>query len=356
MWGAIQMKISAGGCVLLAYIIAGSSNGYCQTPTYASGVIPDDSRLKIIYDGDMQAVVKVVTGSSDVRVGPFRARIPNSRDQPVSAGYHLEVTYDGETVSGSERQTSATRGASGSGSFRGTRSGDQCAIVTAEGHRYTARCTIDLFEYQDNYADPRGQNVKSHYTARRTGKVIDLVEQERQQAAARAEAEKKAAAQRAEDQLLLADTKAKALRGDALAMFRLGDAYHEGKLGLQRDFNLAMSWYERGTSLGFAMAAWRIEKMYNEGEGVKPSGSRVFQYRMACANAKPEGAFKFGLYQDMRKIYEDIRTTCMRFTGEALYEGNGVVRNEQQALIYFRRCAERGEDDCIKWMNEHGAN
>lgn len=161
--------------------------------------IPDGARLKVTYQGAISgtATVKDRSRNSSVTIGGFRANIEGTRNIPVQAGYTVVVTYEGATFTGVETQTSDQAFLRGTFNFRGVRQGNSCSVTYPNGTGFTARCTQREFTYDQSMTDPSGQKAVLHVASTGT-QVIDLVEQERQNAIARAEAERQRAAEQAE--------------------------------------------------------------------------------------------------------------------------------------------------------------
>lgn len=169
------------------------SNASAQTPT---SVLSDSARLRITYEGYMEGSAKVQDRSrnTQLRFGNSKITLNGTRTVPIQASYYIEVTYEGNRVSATDYQKSDIPGVTARGTFTGTRNGDVCNLITNDGYKITATCNADRFEYEFNYTNPNGQEIKSYYSANKT-KIVDIAEEERiKDAAAKAEAERLRAA------------------------------------------------------------------------------------------------------------------------------------------------------------------
>lgn len=171
-----------------------TSDGKRTITTAPAGNPPpeDDSidqafRGKITYEGYMEGNVSFEERSrTRLRVGDFSIPLANHRNVPVHASYTVDVEYNGNMVNGTERQTSDIPGVSGTGTFRGTRRGSMCDVVSSDGIRVRATCTGDLFVFDMDYVNGQQQHVVAHVEGRQTA-LVDYLERDRQTAAAQAE-------------------------------------------------------------------------------------------------------------------------------------------------------------------------
>lgn len=112
--------------------------------------------------------------------------------------------------------------------------------------------------------------------------------------------------------------------GNAEAQFEMGSFYYNG-IYVERDFNMAFSWYNKAAMNGNATAIDNCGIAYIEGIGVDINHSKAVEYfeRGAALNYAPS-IFNLGV------SYEN---------------GNGVEQNSVRASKLFRQAAELGDGD-----------
>ncbi len=171
---------------------------FCVAPSvvYAQSddTIPPDFRGKIVYDGVVDGSAEV-QGRGGAHIGLFgvNVNIPTTQSVPFHSSDHQEIEFSGNTFRG----TGLIRGTfNGSGSFSGTRRGEYCDSVDQNGRHSVFRCTLSAVVGDDDYVNPQGQHVKSHTESQRTS-LIDYMQRDREQAAARAGQARKDAQQAA---------------------------------------------------------------------------------------------------------------------------------------------------------------
>ncbi|WP_298099255.1 hypothetical protein [Brevundimonas sp.] len=169
-------------CFVSTFLFATTfhSFSYAQV-TDVSSVFAQGGHVRITYDGQMQ--------------GRFTAN--DGRAIPVSGAYRVNVTYNGNSVSGSDSLTlNSPQSGGGTTTFQGTRTGNICDITDNNGLRLRAVCTFDSFEYNQTNTDSSGSLAMTLNT-RRTN-AVDVLEQQRQEEIARIETERQRAAYQAQ--------------------------------------------------------------------------------------------------------------------------------------------------------------
>lgn len=185
--------------------VCSNSDGTRTVQAPPPGVKPpsDDAiapgfRGKITYQGYLEGNVSYEERSRNrVRVGGINIPTSSQRNVPIHGSYTADVEYDGNTVSGTERVTSDIRGVSSTSTFRGTRNGTNCEIVSNEGIRVRAVCTPNKFAYDQDNINGQQQHVVLRVVSDRSA-IVDYAERDRQAAVAAAAAEKQRAASMAQ--------------------------------------------------------------------------------------------------------------------------------------------------------------
>ena len=169
-------------CFVSTFLFATTfhSFSYAQV-TDVGSVFAQGGHVRITYDGQMQ--------------GRFTAN--DGRAIPVSGVYRVNVTYNGNSVSGSDSLTlNSPQSGGGTTTFQGTRTGNICDITDNNGLRIIAVCTFDSFDYNQTNTDSSGSLAMALNT-RRTN-AVDVLEQQRQEEIARIETERQRAAYQAQ--------------------------------------------------------------------------------------------------------------------------------------------------------------
>ena len=110
-------------------------------------------------------------------------------------------------------------------------------------------------------------------------------------------------------------------QGNAIAQHNLARLYANG-LGMSKDNDKALFWYEKATAQGYAPAEFGLGLMYSSGDGVpKDPAKAVYWWQKAAdqGNAKAQHAL-----------------------GVTYASGNGVVKDLAQAVTWYRKAIEGG--------------
>lgn len=111
---------------------------------------------------------------------------------------------------------------------------------------------------------------------------------------------------------------AKASAGDAEAQSGVGVCYINGE-GVERDYEMAMQWFQKAAKQQNSSAEYYIGFMYGEGLGLKRDYVAALEwYEKSAAQNDPKGFFGIG------SLY---------------YRGKGIKRDYITALGYFQRAA-----------------
>ena len=81
-----------------------------------------------------------------------------------------------------------------------------------------------------------------------------------------------------EDNQVLAMVQKRVDAGDPVAMWYLGDSYHNGKLGLEKDVTRAVELHERAAELGLKEAHFNLGCMYSVGTDVEKDTAKAFRH------------------------------------------------------------------------------
>lgn len=117
-------------------------------------------------------------------------------------------------------------------------------------------------------------------------------------------------------------TFADASAGNAQSQLELGDMYYDGTHGMNADFALALSWYEKSATQGNSEAQFNAGYMYENGEGTKKNYSKAIHwYEKAAA-------------QDNKLALKEL--------GKMYHKGLGVKKDYKKAFAYTSKAAEKG--------------
>jgi hypothetical protein len=169
-------------CFVSTFLFATTfhSFSYAQV-TDVGSVFAQGGHVRVTYNGQMQGRLTANDGTNI----------------PVSGVYRVDVTYNGNSVSGSDSLTfNSPQSGSGTTTFQGTRTGNICDITDNNGLRIRAICTFDSFDYSQTTRESAGSLFMS-LDANRTN-AVDVLEQQRQEEIARIETERQRAAYQAQ--------------------------------------------------------------------------------------------------------------------------------------------------------------
>ncbi len=354
MVGLVRSALFGVVAVVAASGIAVPGVGHSAVGGSYATEIPPNSKVRITYDGAFQGVAVVRDRSRDSRVtfGGVKLNFDGTREVPLQGTYRVVVNYDGALVSGVETQSSSVQGLSGVFKFQGQRVGSNCMLTFDTGNQRTANCTETEFSYNTNSQTVHGEPFRLRFEGRVISRV-DVAEEARLKAEAKAKADREAAAKAAETRRKMDKWLALAGSGDAVMMGRVANAYEKGEEGFPRDPKQAVHWYTRAVTAGDAISAGDLAFMYATGTGVERNAAKSHGFVLQCASGRPAKSPNFGS-PEMTASGEVLITTCMQIVAENFELGRGVLRDDAQALAWYRRCAKRGDDDCIAWMNDRG--
>ncbi|MBM3877397.1 MAG: sel1 repeat family protein, partial [Verrucomicrobia bacterium] len=158
----------------------------------------------------------------------------------------------------------------------------------------------------------------------------------------------------------MAELRRNAERGDAAAQFILALAYEKGLVGVTKDAAEAVKWYRKAAELGFPGAQLAVGTKYVLGEGVPKDEVEGYKWILLAAEGRDENA------QQAIAIIESRLTPAQRAEGQQLahkfqlrkaeqgdataqfnlgvsYDfGRGVVKDEAEAVKWYRKAADQG--------------
>jgi len=139
------------------------------------------------------------------------------------------------------------------------------------------------------------------------------------------------------------ELKVKAEKGEAIAQNNLGAMYAYGA-GVVKDKAEAVKWYRKAAEQGHALAQANLGFMYAYGNGVvKDEVEAVRWYRKAAEQGHAPAQFNLGVMYangDGDPNNESLGT-ALGF-GWWYVRGNGVVKDEAEAVKWYRKAAEQG--------------
>ena len=155
----------------------------------------------------------------------------------------------------------------------------------------------------------------------------------------------------------LAELRARAEQGEALAQSALGTVFLLGSLGVATDEAEAMKWYRRAADQQYAEAQNNLAVCYDRGLGVpkNPAQAARWYRRAAEQNHAPAQTSLGACYLNGAGVAKDDREGVKWFLkaaaqnnavaqgnlGNCYANGRGVARDEAEAVKWYRRAAEQ---------------
>ena len=132
-------------------------------------------------------------------------------------------------------------------------------------------------------------------------------------------------------------------QGNAIAQFNLGVMYQTGR-GISLDDKEAAVWFRKAAEQGFVHAQYNLGVMYSKGLGVpKDEWAAVAWYRRAAEQGSASAQYDLGvMFLDQRDPPVTVcDTRGCRLSGLP----RGELKDEQQAVVWFRKAAEQDYAD-----------
>ena len=151
--------------------------------------------------------------------------------------------------------------------------------------------------------------------------------------------------------------------GNAEGLFRAGKFYHEGRTGIEVNYELARKYYEQAVRLNNAKAMNNLANMYGNGEGVTRNILKAIELYEKAALLKNVAAMdnlgdKYrwgnGVEQDYLKAkqwYEKAadlgNAYAMYMLGDFYRDGLGVEQNYLKAKEWYEKASDLGSADAM---------
>tara|TARA_Y100001970_G_C14076254_1_gene772164 strand:+ start:206 stop:1072 length:867 start_codon:yes stop_codon:yes gene_type:complete len=148
-----------------------------------------------------------------------------------------------------------------------------------------------------------------------------------------------------EDEDQVKTVRAEAEGGDMGAMCALGLWYLHGEKGLSKNFEQAVSWFQRGDDLGAVTCTALLGSCYENGNGVR----KDVAYALCLYSIAAKGGSELGCY-------------CL---ADALAHGRHGLRTNARAATRWYRAMEsarvrfendNNRDNAAKWLREHAGD
>ena len=146
--------------------------------------------------------------------------------------------------------------------------------------------------------------------------------------------------------------------GDPVAQYHIGRFLLDGKF-FRRDPNLAFQYFKLSADNGYSQAQYQLGSCYHIGIGCEKDDNESFRYNELAANQNHiKAGFYLGLHYHHKHWYTEALQWFMSgaqkgekesqfFVGLYYEKGNGTVRNINQAINWYQKAANQGEDKAI---------
>jgi TPR repeat protein len=153
--------------------------------------------------------------------------------------------------------------------------------------------------------------------------------------------------------------------GNTGAMGTLGAMYRFGDGGLKKDPAEAIKWFTKAADLGNPAAMARLGEMYMYGIGVRPDPARAARlYEKASDLGDPMAMKEIGLANRHNKHFETAvnllqksadagDVEAMIALGEMCQAGQGLPRDREAAIGWYRKAAQNGDAMTKRQATEH---
>lgn len=141
--------------------------------------------------------------------------------------------------------------------------------------------------------------------------------------------------------------------GDAEALYKLGQIYCEGAVGIDKDAREAIQYFTKAAEEGNTDAEFAIGNMYRQGNGVAIDDQKAFHWLFKAANnGHADAQYQVGLYYESGTMEDkDMAILCFRDAaqggneaaqlklGICYKEGNGVTQDYEESLYWLNQAA-----------------
>ncbi len=168
----------------------------------------------------------------------------------------------------------------------------------------------------------------------------------------------------------LAAEKAKAAKGNADAMYRMGEYYYKGS-GVVKNFVTARTWFTKAAAKNNTEAMLMLGGMYEDGEGVKKDPMKALEWlKKAATKGNTEAANELGeMYESGDGVPENMveavkwyriaadkgSSDAMVALGFCYMEGDGVGADKKAGYDWFVKAANAGDPSAMRYLGDYYA-
>lgn len=148
----------------------------------------------------------------------------------------------------------------------------------------------------------------------------------------------------------LEETTLRAEQGDAVAQFKLGEMYYEGKR-VRQDDKIAIEWFTLAADQGNADAQADLGLMHSQGRGVSRDGKAGIEwYRLAAKQGNAKGQYILGLmYYNGFDVPEDRKLGFKWYT-LAAEQGNAAAQFRLGLMYLSGKDIPQDDHAAVKWI------
>jgi TPR repeat protein len=168
----------------------------------------------------------------------------------------------------------------------------------------------------------------------------------------------------------LAAVKAAAAKGNADALFQLGQYYYFGT-GVAKNYLTANKWLTKAAAKKNISAMLLLGEMYSEGLGVKKDPAKSIDWmKKAATGGSSDAAYELGeMYEEGMGVTANMTEAvkwyniaadkgdvdAMIALGFCYMEGDGVTADPKTGSGWFLKAAAAGEPDAMRYMGDYYA-
>lgn len=155
--------------------------------------------------------------------------------------------------------------------------------------------------------------------------------------------------------------------GSRYAMYQLGKMYEDG-LGVSMNINIAINYYEDSASLGDAGAMFNLGFIYDNGKGVMQDYTQAKYWYERAIELNYAGAYNnlgilyekgLGVTKSLKKAYElyeqaaSLGNMYAMFNIGLIYEyGKGKSKSIKKAKEWYQKSADAGHEEAMNKLEE----
>ncbi len=168
----------------------------------------------------------------------------------------------------------------------------------------------------------------------------------------------------------LATVRAKAAKGDAVALSRLGQYYYYG-LGVTKSYPMALKWLNKAAAKSDINAMLLLGEMYEQGMGVKKDLKKSLDWtKKAALKGSGDAAYELAeMYEQGNGVPKDMAESVKWYTiaadkgdvdamislGFCYMEGDGVPADRKAGYDWFVKAADKGEPEAMRYLGDYFA-